>query len=624
MTQSVPSWTRSVHHDGSVRYVHPVASVPGSTDRTLEIRIRHARKAPVRRAFLRYTPDGEQRFLEMRRGPDGPGCSWWSCLLPAIMPTVNYRFLLLTDDGAWWCTARGLQQAAPTDEGDFRIVVDADGPSWPGSAVFYQIAPDRFHNGNPAISVRSGEYTYGGKPTVARPWGVDPASAWDTAHVEFFGGDLKGVEERIPYLLDLGVNALYLLPVFTAPSNHKYDVTDYEHVDPHLGGNEALARLRQATAAQGIRLVLDIVPNHCGWEHPWFATAVADASAPTSEFFSFTKHPEEYASWLGHRSLPRLNYRSQRLREYMIAGPEAIFRRWLRKPYSIDGWRVDVANMLGRHGPDDFSFELARSIRRAVKAENPEAYLLAEHFFDASALLQGDCWDATMNYAGFAVPLWSWLTSHGFRQHWEPFSIPTGSALSTAALLESWRGFRSALPWTVAARQLNLLGSHDTPRLLSTLNGDVALQRVAVGLLMTYPGVPCLLYGDEIGMDGRDTHVLKCMPWDRQAWNEEIRALYQQLIRLRRGSTALSEGGFQVLDQGRHWFAYQRDAESEVIVVVANRGTRPPGEINVEAGGIPNRTTFQDILTGKRVRVVGGRLRVTDPGPGVSVLRSAL
>ncbi len=622
MPQPLPPWTRSVHHDGSGRYVSAAHSPSGSAAKALDIRIRHARSAPVRRAFLRFTPDGEQRFLEMRREPDSAGCGWWSVPLPAVMPILSYRFLLITDAGAWWYTARGVQQSTPTDEGDFRIVSDSEGPGWLADTVFYQIAPDRFHNGDPSISVRTGEYTYHGKSTVQRAWGEDPALTWDQAHVEFFGGDLKGIADKIPYLLDLGVNALYLLPVFTAPSIHKYDVTDYEHVDPHLGGNEALARLRQATAAHDLRILLDIVPNHCGREHPWFIAAAADASAASAEFFSFTKHPDEYESWLGHRSLPRLNYASKRLRDYMITGPDAIFRRWLRKPYSADGWRVDVANMLGRQGPVDLNLELAREIRKAVKAENPEAYLLAEHFFDASPALQGDCWDAAMNYGGFAVPLWSWITSHGFRQHWEPFTIPAGSPLSTAALLDSWAAFRSSLPWSIASRQLNLLGSHDTPRLLSTLNGNEAMQRVAVGLLMTYPGVPCLLYGDEIGMKGSDTQVLKCMPWDERAWNEEIRFLYKALIRLRRSSPALNTGGFQVLDHGRDWFAYQRDTATEVIVVVANRGSEAPGPVAVEAGGIPDGVRLQDLLEGRELKVAGGRITLHDPGPGISVLKA--
>jgi alpha-glucosidase len=539
------------------------------------------------------------------------------------MPFLLYRFLVISDDGAWWYTSRGIRQSTPTDDSDFRVAPGCQGPSWVAESVFYQIAPDRFCDGDPSISVRTGEYSYHGKSAVARKWGEEPTAAWDAAHVEFFGGDLKGIAEKLPYLTDLGVNALYLLPVFTAPSIHKYDVTDYENVDPHLGGNKALARLRRATADHGLKMVLDIVPNHCGQEHPWFRAAKADPSAPSAEFFSFTKHPDEYASWLGHRSLPRLNYSSDRLREYMITGRDSIFRRWLRPPYSIDGWRVDVANMLGRQDDVDRNLELARAIRTVVKAENPEAYLLAEHFFDASPALQGDAWDAAMNYAGFAVPLWSWLTSQGFRQHWKPFEIPVGTPLATHTLLDTWSAFRSAIPWALAIRQLNLLGSHDTPRLATVLKGDLAMQRVAVGLLMTYPGTPCILYGDEVGLEGDDTKVLRCMPWDLRAWKPEVRELYQKLIRYRRGSRALSEGGFQVLDQGADWFAYQRDTESETIVVVANRGGAAPGPVAVDAGDISDGMIFRDVLSGRETTVAGGHLVLKEAGPGISILASS-
>ncbi len=196
MPHSLPPWTRSVHHDGSGRYVTAAHSSSAGAGKAFDIRIRHAFGAPIRRAFLRFAPDGEQRFLEMKRQPDGAGSSWWSSLLPAVMPRLSYRFLLLTDDEAWWYTARGIGQSTPTDDGDFRIVSGSEGPGWLADTVFYQIAPDRFHNGDPSISVRTGEYTYHGKSTVQRAWGEDPALAWDQAHVEFFGGDLKGSRRR--------------------------------------------------------------------------------------------------------------------------------------------------------------------------------------------------------------------------------------------------------------------------------------------------------------------------------------------------------------------------------------------------------------------------------------------
>jgi hypothetical protein len=186
--------------------------------------------------------------------------------------------------------------------------------------------------------------------------------------VEFYGGDLAGIEQRLDYLHDLGVNALYLNPIFTAYSNHRYDVVDYFNVDPHLGGNEALASLRRATKERGMRVILDIVPNHCGADHPWFREAQKDLNADSAGFFTFSRHPDEYLCWLGVRSLPKLNYANTQLRARMYSGDPSVFRQWLRPPYSIDGWRIDVANMLGRQGADQLGREVAEGIRWATPA----------------------------------------------------------------------------------------------------------------------------------------------------------------------------------------------------------------------------------------------------------------
>ena len=190
-----------------------------------------------------------------------------------------------------------------------------------------------------------------------------------------------GIIARLDHLQRLGVNALYLNPVFTAPSNHKYDVADFDHVDPHLGGDGALGRLRQSLDARGMRYLLDVVPNHVGVLHRWFRAAQADPAAPEAEFFVFDEHPDRYANWLGVRTLPKLDYRSAELRRRMMGAPDAVLRRWLLPPFSADGWRIDVGNMLGRHGPVQLGAEVARAVRAAVKETRPDAYLLGEHFF---------------------------------------------------------------------------------------------------------------------------------------------------------------------------------------------------------------------------------------------------
>ena len=415
------NWTDSVHHDGSTRYVRTGGRGEPRLRDEVTIRLRAHADARINRVLLRTCPDGEQHFVEMGTVMTGEAgasitrqqhsrtsqtTNWWQATVRMTMPVVAYRFLLFADDEVWWCNAAGIHRHTRSDAEDFRLLADYAPPTWVRDAVSYQIFPHRFADGDPTSNPREGEYSYLGHPIRARRWGEPPSTQGLDQMLEFYSGDLLGIECRLDYLMELGVNAVYLNPIFTSLSNHRYDVTDYNHVDPHLGGNEALVSLRRATAERGIRLILDIVPNHCGVAHPWFQAALADPSASTAEFFVFYHHPEDYACWLGVRHLPKLNYRSAALRELMYAGRDAIFRYWMRPPYAIDGWRIDVANMLGRLGEHQLGIEVGQGIRRAVKDENTEAYLLGENFFDSTAQLQGDTWDATMNYAGFAMPVW--------------------------------------------------------------------------------------------------------------------------------------------------------------------------------------------------------------------------
>ncbi len=617
MTNLFPVYLASIHHDGSKRYVRTKPGEIHLGDQVV-IRLRTAPDAPIERILLRTCPDGEQFFNEMQPAePTGEACRWWQVTLKLTMPITSYRFLLFTANGAWWYNGSGPHRHVPTDAEDFRLLADYTAPAWVRESVFYQIFPDRFADGDPASNVRNSEIEAYGLKSRARRWG-ESQSGWPEAMVEFYGGDLPGVEQKLDYLADLGVNAIYLNPIFTAFSNHRYDVADYDNVDPHLGGNAALAALRHATAERGMRFILDIVPNHCGVAHPWFQSALKDPNAKTAEYFTFHQHPTDYESWLGVSSLPKLNYRSQALREAIYAGPEAIFRRWLRAPYAIDGWRVDVANMLARHGADQLEAEVWSGIRQAVKAENPAAYLLGENFFDGSRQLQGDNLDATMNYAGFTHPLWYWLNGFEIHQHGQPHNVKANTPWPTEALVESWQASRAAIPWTIACQQFNLLGSHDTPRALSLVDGDQARNRLAAAFLLTYLGAPCVYYGDEIGMRGKDSlEARNCMNWDSAQWNLELREFYQTLIKLRRNSPALLEGGFQVLAAEEGILAYLRDADEEKLIVVGNRGpgARPAGPLPVAHGAIPDGMVFTELFSGQQVTVRQGHL----PLPAVPV-----
>ncbi len=248
----------SIHHDGSGRYVSPQAI---RLNDEVTIRLRAHPSAPIQRVLLRTCPDGEQHFAEMQPRDVHATLRWWESKLKVSMPTIGYRFLIFTAEGAWWYTGDGLHPHVPTDAADFKLLADYVAPDWVRSAVFYQIFPDRFADGDPASNVRDDEFTYIGQPSRARQWGEPPSTVPHADMVEFFGGDLAGVEQHLDDLSELGVNAIYLNPVFTAYSNHRYDVADYNNVDPHVGGNAALIALRRATRERGMRLMLDIVPR---------------------------------------------------------------------------------------------------------------------------------------------------------------------------------------------------------------------------------------------------------------------------------------------------------------------------------------------------------------------------
>jgi alpha-glucosidase len=612
------SWLESIHHDGSAAYVRPASHTLGGT---ATLRVRSAPGAPLDQVFVRICPDGEQVLLPLRRAERSAAAQWWEGEITLSMPRMGYRFWLLTAQGGWWLSANGVQRSTPTDATDFQLLADHAAPDWVRHSVFYQIFPDRFADGDPSNNVQTGEYQLGGRPVIARPWGAPPRSHQESGGVEFFGGDLQGIAQRLDYLEELGVNALYLNPIFSAPSNHKYDTADYDHVDPHFGGDAALAELRAALDERGMRLMLDIVLNHCGQTHHWFTAAQRDRNAPTADFFVWTNHPDEYESWLGHRSLPKLNYASAHLREAIYGADDSVIRRWLRPPARIDGWRLDVANMMARQGPTQLGHKIGRAVRRAVKATNPQAYLLGEHFYDGSSHLQGDELDASMNYRGFTFPTLQWLAGFDMAAVWGLGWADT-SRLPTAALAEQWRAFLAAIPWEIALGQFNLLDSHDTPRLRTIVGGDERLHRLATTLLMTFPGVPCIYYGDEVGLEGGgDPFCRGCMPWDPADWNAGLREFYRGLIGLRRTSSALSEGGFQIVLAEGETIAYTRHSADETLLVVAQRSDGAWPAIPLHLAGLPDGATLSEV-GGQRTAVIkDGLLTIAETAAGASIWR---
>jgi alpha-glucosidase len=630
------NWQTTIHHDGSATYVDFDRNKQVAT-----IRLRAATAAPLRHVYLRTCPDGEQA-LQLLAPINTPDCEnanpnienadnnidWWQVMVKVTMPLFNYRFLIVTEAGeTWWLNAEGWQQFSPLDHTDFKLLTREDWPHWLMGTIFYQIFPDRFADGDPTSNVQTGEYQYEGRPVIARQWGELPRSHRESGGVEFFGGDLDGVRQKLDYLQTLGITAIYLNPIFTAPSNHKYDTANFYEVDPHLGGNAAFVRLREAMDQYQMRLVLDIVLNHCGSENVWFKEAQADPDSPKVDYFTFTKYPQHYISWHGINTLPKFNYRSLRLREAIYHSADSVLCHWLKPPYRIDGWRIDVANMMARQGADQFSHKIKRGVRRAVKAVNPETYLVGEHFHDGTSHLQGDELDGAMNYRGFTFPLLKWLTGFDIDIAWQGFIAGQTeknqplALLATADMVAQWQSWLGSIPWQLVQQQLNSISTHDIPRVLSLTQADTTKTCLAATLLLTFPGVPSIYYGDEVGLPGgADPDNRRCMPWNPADWDMIIYDHYRNLINLRRHNPALQWGSMQFLYAASHSVAFLREAINreidERLIVIAQREAEALPVIDATCAGLPNGTVLEEVFRKARVTVLNGRFLPTGATTG--------
>ncbi|MGC3996454.1 MAG: alpha-amylase family glycosyl hydrolase [Anaeromyxobacter sp.] len=619
-----PTWLATIHHDGSSKYVSDLCPAIGDVVR---IRLRVSDQTALKRVFLRTNPDNLQVLSPMSPGRHAPPARWYDVDLPITERIVQYRFVIEAEDGGvWWYSAAGVTEHEPLGGSDFRLVTDLPPPSWVRSTVFYQIFPDRFWNGEPSNDPQPDEYDrpsyrykkfeYQNRRPRTLPWG-SPAPFDAPPTLTFYGGDLPGIESKLPYLQDLGVGAIYLNPVFASPSNHRYDVVDHERVDPRLGGTAALAHLRQALTAAGMRYLLDVVPNHVSYWHPWFQAAESDPTSLEAGFFTFLRHPESFKDWFGW---PRLDYASEELRRRMFTGHEAVLRRWLRLPYSADGWRVYLPNAPARQGELQPGLHIGRALRAAIKETRPDAYLLGENLADATEQLQGDQFDGLMNYRAFMLPLWSWL--RGYHQDLPGLPPIVSVRLATQALARALLEGLSSAPWSVSLHHYNPIGSHDFPRVRSVLDGNDALHRLAAVVQFTFPGVPGIYYGDEIGMvNDPGLEQRACMVWDEKAWNRPLREFYKALVALRRGSPALQEGGFQVLAVEADTLAYQREGPAGRVIVVAHRGStpRPPGPLAVAHGGVPDGLAFTEAFSRRVVLARRGQLALPELPQGATV-----
>lgn len=551
------------HHDGSALFV-PEQTPRLDDEIPLFVRVPHA--YDVKDVHLRSLYDGEHRYATAVVDRVDEHETWYRVDLPVHNPSTPYRFLLDRGaDGYAWLNAAGVQEHDVSDHYDFRALTYAPPPAWAQGAVIYQVFPDRF--------ARSGRVA-DGPPDWAAPaeWSDPVVHEGPGTSRQLFGGDLWGVASRLDHLQALGADTLYLTPVFPARSNHRYDATTFDAIDPLLGGNEAFAHLARAVHARGMRLIGDLTTNHSGSGHEWFRRAVGDATSDEAAYYYFLDHPHEYAGWMGVKSLPKFDLNDEVLRRRLVDGPDSVIARWMQEPYDLDGWRIDAANVTGRYGSDDLTHDIARTIRATMDAVDPATFLLCEHTQDASGDLRGDGWQANMNYSGFTRPVWSWLSTPTPEVRFLGMPTPV-RRVGGGPAVASMREFAAAVPWRLTSHNVNLLGSHDTPRPRTVMGGSAERLRIAAAWLFTYPGVPMVFMGDEFGLTGLDgEHSRTPMPWDEPAQRDEsVLAAYRSLIALRRSSPALRSGGLRWVHAGDDAIAFLRETAEERILVLLTR-----------------------------------------------------
>lgn len=452
-------------------------------------------------------------------------------------------------------------------------------PQWVQDSVFYQIFPDRFSNGSKAND-----------PFNVQPWGSAPTNNG------FAGGDLRGIIDRMYYLVDLGINAIYLNPIFLSPSNHRYNTVDYYKVDPKLGTQAELLTLLDVAHRNNIRIILDGVFNHCGRGFFAFNDILENQSSSAYvHWFHVHKFPVEayspgdattYSGWWKYKSLPKFNTDEPAVRKYLLD----VARYWMEQGF--DGWRLDVPNEID----DDVFWD---DFRKVVKRTNNDAYLLGE-IWDGDPRWVGDNhFDGLMNY-----PVRTLLID---------LLLQKIQATDFCAGIEKWL---QKYPRKNVFALFNLLGSHDTERILTMLKGDLKKLRLALLFQFTYPGAPSIYYGDEIGLTGgSDPECRKAFPWDESAWNTTLRQWVRKLIWLRRDRLALRQGEMKFLEcENKSCIAYSRQGQGETLLVVLNPSDQQSAvEIDPHMLGVDQGSEMASLLTSAKTTVKDNKITIQLP-----------
>ncbi|QSF42590.1 alpha-glycosidase [Paenibacillus tianjinensis] len=525
--------------------------------------------------------DWEHTFYEimMEKAASDDKFDYWECAVRPKYKRLSYTFRVSKGPEDVYLLDNGIRSECPQPPNhfyEFPYIHQIDlfqVPKWAKDAVFYQIMTERFANGDP-----------GNDPEGTEAWGGTPKLD------NFFGGDLQGVLDHLDDLQELGINAVYFTPLFVSPSNHKYDIVDYKKVDPHFGDNELLKRVVEECHRRGIRVMLDAVFNHCSDKFPPFQDVLEKGEYSVyKDWFHMNSFPAEvvdgiptYDTFGFFGNMPKFNTANHEVKTYLLEVAEY----WI-KEIKVDGWRLDVANEVDHHFWRDF--------RKIVKAANPDAYIVGEVWSDSLTWLLGDQFDSVMNYP-FSGTVLEFFNGG---MDGVTFGHRIGSLLMR-------------YPQQTNEVVFNLLGSHDTPRLLTVVGEDKRRLKLAVVFLFTFMGTPCIYYGDEIGLTGNeDPDCRKCMEWDEEKQDRELYDFYRMMIALRKANKALREGRFRILKacENDPCIVYERADEIIHFTVWMNNSPVP------RILSHPMETDdWQDALTGDPVAPVDGMMNISlDP-----------
>lgn len=542
-----------------------------------EITVRLASDCLLERALLRYDSyTGLSRDCEMRCLGWGDNAYFYESELPIFIADdkLSYYFIVVKGGKTFYYSKAGCKKTVPPFFHRFIIIPSLDAPSWITDATCYQIFPDRFCNGDPSNDVKDGEYEFDGALVQAKAFDSIPEEFDKARCLDFYNGDLKGIEDKLDYLKKLGVSLIYLNPIFSSMTVHRYDSTDFFNIDKKLGGNEALISLIRKAHEMDIRIMMDISINHVGTASAWYEKAKKGDEECSSYFTREKDGSIKY--WNGVRTLADLDYSSEALRDIIYRSSESAMQKFLKPPFSIDAWRLDVAPEVARTEDKSLCLEVWREARKALKAVKRDLYIVGEGWDDSRIYLDGDAWDSTMNYFGSSRPLRNLVGEEDrFLNPGWGFPPKERERIGAHDFVDAVNSYLEGNNDQMVYFMMNLIDSHDTPRLH---NHEIATDDRLLSLsliLYMLPGFPSLYYGDEIKLDGRISSMEGArypMCWDEKRWNRKYLEWYASLGEIRK-KQGFGKSAFLMEALDDETISIRRFLPSETLVAVINLST---------------------------------------------------